>query len=150
MDNWLMYDQVCGAGWFIKDGNAEDPEAIDFIWQSELRRMDENGEDTSEITVIDKVMIVRVRMPWSDVNTEWMMSEGEFEENREDLEVLEVYLRARRKDQPDSKPALLLNNKDRRAYEAAPEKYEVVEKRYLVAWRVSPETRMRMRDDIDY
>jgi len=144
MDNWTMYDQVCGSGWFIKDDNADDPGAIDFAWDSDLRRMEKSGQDMSKITVIDRVMVVRLRMPWNKVNTEWLASEADMEENGEDWETLEVYIRARRKDRPDDPPRLLVSPKDRRAFEAAPEKYEVTERRYLVAYKMSPESRRQL------
>jgi hypothetical protein len=147
IDNWTMYDQVCGSGWFITDENADDPTAIDFVWEIDVRRMKRNGHDMDKITVIDKVMVVRVRLPWSRVNTEWTMSEAELKEEREDVEVLDVCVRARRKDQPNSEPVLMLSNTDRRAYEAAPEEYEVTEKSYLVTWKMSPETRMWLRQE---
>jgi hypothetical protein len=144
VENWTMYDQVCGAGWFIKDENAADPEQIDFVWESDLRRMEKNGDDMDKVTVIDKVMVVRLKLPWNAVDTEWLVSEEAFKENGEDWEILEIFLRARRKDQPEAKPRLLLSPKDRRAYEAAPDEYEVTEKRYLVAWKMSPETREQL------
>jgi hypothetical protein len=144
VENWEMYDQVCGWGWLIKDRNAEDPEAIDFAWDSDLRRMEKSGKDISKITVIDKVMIVRVRTPWNSVNTEWLATEVDMEENGEDLEILEIYIRARKKNEPNSRPKMLVSHKNRRAYEAAPEEYEVTEKKYLVAYKTSPESRMKL------
>jgi len=147
IDNWTMYDQVCGSGWFIKDENASDPEAIDFVWESDLRRMKRSGQDMDKITVIDKVMVVRIRVPWNRVNTEWTISAAQLKEERGDVEVLDVCVRARRKDQPNSEPVLMLSNTARRAYEAAPEEYEVTEKNYLVTWKMSPETRMWLRQE---
>lgn len=136
-----MYDQVQGWGWFIRDIDAVDPDRIDFAWERDLKRMEKNGKDMTRIAIVDRVMIVRLRLPWSDVETEWLASEAEMEENGEDWEILEVYVRARRKDQPNSEPKLLLSPRDRRAYEAAPEMYEVTEKKYLAAYKMSPETR---------
>ena len=147
--NWMMYDQVCGTGWLIKDENAADPEDIDFAWDSDLRRMDKNGHDMSKVTVLDKVMVVRVRLPWNLVDTEWLISDDEMAEFEEDLEILEVYIRARRKDRPGSKPTLMRSPKARRAYEAAPGDYDVIETRYLVTFKMSPESRMWLREEID-
>ena len=145
-ENWLLYDQICGSGWLIKDNQAADPDAIDFAWDSDLRRMEKNGGNIIDrITVLDKVMVVRVRLPWNRVDEEWLISDAEMVENEEDLEVLEVYIRARRKDRPNSKPTLMLSPKSRRAYEATPDEYEVIEKKYLVTYKMSPETRMWLR-----
>ena len=144
VNNWTMYDQVCGSGYFITDDNAANPEQIDFAWEGDLRRMKREGVDMDRITVIDKVMIVRLRLPWNIVDTEWLATEDQLIEHGEDWEILEIYIRARRKDRPNEKPRLLLKPKDRRAYEAAPDEYEVVEKNYLVAWKMSPETRERL------
>jgi DNA modification methylase len=139
--HWTMFDQVCGSGWLIKDDNAADPEGIDFAWDSDLRRMEKEGVDMDKITLVDKVMIVRVRLPWNKVETEWLATEADLEENGEDWEILEIYIRARRKDRPNEEAKLLLRPREKRAYEAAPEKYEVTDKNYLVAWKMSPETR---------
>jgi hypothetical protein len=144
-DNWMLYDQVCGTGWLIKDENAADPDNVDFAWDSDLRRMNKNGHDMDKITILDRVMVVRVRLPWNEVNTEWLISDAEMEEFEEDLEILEVYIRARRKNKPSSKAMLMISPKDRRAYEAAPNEYEITEKKYLVTFKMSPETRMWLR-----
>lgn len=144
-DNWMMYDQVRGTGWLITDDNAADPEDIDFAWDSDLRRMEKSGYDMDNITILDRVMVVRVRLPWNKVDTEWLISDAEMEEYEEDLEILEVYIRARRKDRPRSKPKLMLSPKARRAYEAAPRDFEIVEKKYLVTFKMSPESRMWLR-----
>jgi len=144
-DNWMMYDQVCGTGWLIKDENAADPDAIDFAWDSDLRRMDKCGHDMDKIAVIDKVMVVRVRLPWNRVDGECLISDAEMVEFEEDLEILEVYIRARRKDKPNSKAKLMISPKSRRAYEAAPDEYDIVEMKYLVTFKMSPETRMWLR-----
>lgn len=141
VNHWTMYDQICGSAYFIKDDNAADPNAIDFVWENDLRRMKKSGKNMDKITVVNKVMIVRLRTPWSTVNTEWLITDAELEEYGEDLEILEVYIRARRKDRPNEEPKLFLSHESRRVYEAAPEDYEVTEKKYLVAWKMSPETR---------
>lgn len=145
IENWTLYDQVSGSGWLIKDGNSEDPEQIDFVWESDLRRMEKNGEDTSKIIPIDKVLVVRIRLPWNSVDSEWLISDAQMEELEEDLEILEVYIRARKKNKPNSKAVLMISPKKRRAYEARPDDYEVIEKKYLVAWKMSPETRRWLR-----
>lgn len=94
-----------------------------------------------KITIVDKVLIVRLRMPWNKVDTEWLASEEDLENYGDEVEILEIYVRARRKDSPNDKPELLLSPASRRAFEAAPDGYEVIETSYLLAWKMSPETR---------
>lgn len=143
VDNWMLYDQINDIGYLVRDYNDSSEGRLDFVWRRNLEKWVEE-RDTRFVQILDKVIVARVRLPWNKVDTEWIVSEAQLEEYRDDVEILEIYLRARRRNEPEGSERLILDHEARRMYEANPDDYIVTEKKYLVAWKISPETRERL------
>ena len=125
VENPDLYDKICGEAYLIR--GVEPNAQMDWVWASSLDRVQER----LVVDILQKILIVRIRLPWNSVNYEWMVSEAELAEHREDLEVLEVYIRA--KDLRSNlvslvEPGEFHSNRDR---------YRVEDIRYLVAWKTT-------------
>ena len=126
-----LYDKLIGVAYLVR--SKENPEAgLDWVWQNSLSRI------KNEVDVLAKQYVVRIRLPWNEVRTEWLCSQEELDEHREDYEVIDVYLKVRLKDDPNSLPIM-----DPLEFESNRDKYDVVEARYLVAWKLNPEEQAR-------
>ena len=125
LDNKRMYDQISGVAYLIKEDH---PDAeLDWVWESGLERLRNNG---CGINVLAKVLIVRIRLPWNSVRYEWLCSQQELDDSREDFCVIDIFIKARDKENP-SKVILA----DPLEFEKNRDRFEVVEVRYLVAWK---------------
>ena len=132
LENARLFDKIVGVGYLIKDLNHSEG-GLDWIPESRLNKV---LLENPSIAVLSKLVIVRLRLPWNDVNTEWLVGEYELNEHREEYEVLEVFLRIRKAG--DEKIFWLMPEK-RQYFEEHREEFEVVEKRYSVRWRWSEE-----------
>ena len=139
VDNNRMFDRVCGVAYIIRD--KRDPQNIDWMFSSRLTKTLQNHPD---IEIVEKVIIARLRLPWNEVETEWTASEEDLEEWRDDWEILETYLWAIHKDDPDKVERLLISPEDKADYEQNPDHYTITRKKYQVAWKMDPETRQEL------
>lgn len=131
LENQHLYDKISGIGYLIKDLSNPD-EGLDWV---SSRRLNKLLRTRPNVAVITKLLIVRLRLPWNDVNTEWLIGKKELEENRGEYEVLDKYLRVRpigSKEKPT-----WLRQEDKTHFEENPDDYEVVEIRYSVRYRWS-------------
>ena len=131
LGNEHLFDKIVGIGYLIKDLNHPDG-GLDWVNGSYLNKL---LLKYPHIAVLSKLLIVRLRLPWNNVNTEWLMSEQELNENRGDYEVLEVFLRIRRTS--TNEKAKWLRVEDKQYFEEHREEFDIVEKRYSVRWKWS-------------
>lgn len=122
-----LFDSVIGRVYILKGPGDEG--RIDWVWESRLSSVTSRGD----VDIIAEWYLVRYRLPWYQANErfEWFISQAELDERREDLQVLEVYIRA------IDKTTGILDLINPLWYEEHPENYEIVETRYLVCWRSS-------------
>ena len=143
IDNMYMYDKVSGIAYIVANRtDPNDPETgVDWVWDHNIDKL---LEKDSNVRVVEKVIIARLRTPWHKVATEWMATESDIGEYGEDWKILEVYVRVKPKGTQDDGGRWLLSHEDRQEYEENPGSWEVIEKSYLVAWLVSPESRHQL------
>jgi len=134
VDNARLYDKITGRAFLVK---SEDHDSgLDWVWESSLPRI-KNKED---VLVLAEVYIVRIKLPWFSEG-EWLCSKEEYEEERERLELVDVFLRVRRKDDPIIIPMI-----DPLEFETNRDKYDVLEIRYLVRQKSPIEPQDRFLD----
>ena len=141
VDKWQMFDRITDIGYLVRDKNDESfGTRLDFVWRRNLNKWMEDRKPEF-VEVVDKLIIARVRLNWNTVSTEWLASEDEYQEFVDDWEILEIYIKAYRKDEPEEAARYLLTPEDRRVFEANPDEWVVVDRKYLAAFKISPETR---------
>jgi hypothetical protein len=120
-ENRKMYDMICGTVYLVRDKHGE----IDWIQEGHV---DEYLREHDRI--LAEMLIVRLRLPWNKLHYEWLIDQEELFSHHEDFEVIEVFLRVREKETGYQYVMV-----DPLEYEMYPDKYDVLETRYLVAWR---------------
>lgn len=121
-------------------------EVCDVVYIVRSRKYPENGitlaeggapkryHKSDDLEMVAKMFVVRLRLPWGDLNHEWMIDQEELHAHREDFNIIEVFLRVRKKH--DHTKVILVEPLE---FESNRDKYEVLEVRYLVAWKTSLE-----------
>lgn len=133
--NPKLYDKINGIAYLVKERN--NPKAqLTWVWENTLERISKS----EDVEVIAKQLVVRIRLPWNEVNFEWTVSQAELDENRDEYTVIDVFLKVRDKEHPND-VRVVVNTLD---FESNRDKYEVVEIRYLVCWKPSPGTEQRL------
>ena len=133
--NPRLYDRINGIAYLVKDRN--DPKAeLTWVWEGTLERVTKSVD----VEIIAKQLIVRIRLPWNEVNFEWMISQVELDEHRDDYTVIDVFLKIRDKERPNDVQIVV----DPLDFESNRSRYEVVEVRYLVCWKPSPGVEQRL------
>lgn len=144
MDKWTMFDRVTDIGYLVRDLNDDSHGTkLDFVWRRNLNSWVAE-RDERFVEVVDKLIVARVRLPWNEVDTEWIAGEDEYREYVDDWEILEVYIKAHLKGEPEETARYLLSPEDKRAFEAHPDDWEVLDRKYLAAFKISPETREQL------
>lgn len=124
LNNRDLYDKICGIAYLITTDSG-----LDWVWEKGLERALNNGA-----TLEDKVYIVRVRLPWNEPEGEWWVSREELDANYEELEVLEVRIRAVPKDKPHK-----IKRLEPLEFELNRDHWTVIDAQYLVYWRTEPD-----------
>jgi hypothetical protein len=132
LDNKNLYDKICGIAYLIST-----PDGLDWVWQNGVGRVRENDD----YIILEKMLIVRLRLPWNQTRDEWLCDQDELNAHREEYEVLEVYIRAAPKNDPDSVKLL-----DPLEFEMNREEYTVLEAKYFVCWKQKSEEIERLLD----
>jgi hypothetical protein len=133
--NPKLYDKIVGIAYLVKERNNPEAE-LTWVWERTLERV----LKSEDIEVVAKQLIVRIRLPWNQVNFEWTVSQAELEEHIDDYDVIDVFLKIRRKDSPDDVQFVT----DPLEFESNRDQYDIVEVRYLVCWKPSPKTKGRL------
>ncbi len=134
LENRQLYDDVRDVVYLIKERNhPESP--LDWASESTLGGALKNYD----IDLLAKLLIVRLRLPWNKIRNEWLISQKELNENREYYEVLDIFLKVRRKDNPNEVPLF-----DVLEFETNRDNYEIVEAQYLVVLKHTAETQARL------
>jgi hypothetical protein len=134
--NRQMYDAIRGVAYIVKDKSH--PEAgLEWVWANHLDKL----LHQDSIRILAKQVVVRLRLPWNEVKYEWLVSQEELQAHREDFQVIDVFLRVRVIN--SDKEMVLIDHLE---FEMNRDKYEVLEARYLVAWKHSLETEKRELD----
>lgn len=123
-DNQKLYDQIKGVAYLVR-GTGPDGK-LDWVWSSGLGRL----LDRQDVTVISKLFVVRLRLPWNKVEYEWLASQQELDENGQDYRIKDVFVQAVDKTDPDAEPKWM----DPVLFESNRDRFEVVQVRYLVSW----------------
>lgn len=134
LENRHLYDGVRDVVYLIKQRNH--PEAR-LQWVSELGLP--KALKNYDFDLLAKQLIVRLRLPWNKVKREWLCSQEELDSNRKYYDVLDIFLKVRRKDNPEETPMF-----DSLEFETHREAYEIVEVRYLVSLKFTAETKSRL------
>ena len=82
---------------------------------------------------------MRIRLPWNRTRNEWWVSHEEWDANRKKLEIVDIWLRVRRIDE-ESRIYMCTAAE----YEFERENLEVIESRYLVCWKWTPEEKRKL------
>lgn len=127
LENRHLYDGVRDIVYLIKDRSHPDA-SLEWIKESALGELLKNHD----YDILAKQLIVRLRLPWTQVQKEWLVTQEELEEDRKYLEVIGTFLRVLRTDDPEEIPLF-----DILDFEANRHDYEVVEVQYLVTMRRS-------------
>lgn len=134
LNNRQLYDDIRNVVYIVRDRKY--PEAgLEWVKESHLGKLMKN----QDVDLLSKQLIVSLRLPWKRLPVEWLVSQDELDENREFYEILDTFLRVRRKDNPKEIPMF-----DVLEFEANRDNYEVVEVRYLVGLRFSAEGQARL------
>ena len=135
--NPRLYDKIVGIAYIVKERDNPNAE-LDWVWEHALERVFKN----KDVEILAKQLIVRIRLPWNEVNFEWTVGKAELDENRDDYTVIDVFLKIREKGCPDSVQIVT----DPLEFESNRHKYDVVETRYLVCWKPSPKAEQELLD----
>lgn len=131
-----LYDKICGIAYLVR--YKDDPERnIEWVWENQIGKVMERAP----IDILEKQLVVRVRLPWNEVDTEWLCSQYELDKIRDDVDILQVFLRVYDKVDKIERPVI-----DPLEYHLDMDRYERLEARYLVTWTMSPETEKRLLD----
>lgn len=124
-----LYDQIVGIAYLVRGVNPED--RLDWIWEGAVEKLRSRYPD---VQILAKQLIVRLRLPWNKVDTEWTCSREELDGVREDVDILDVFVFVEDKQDPGKRklvePIEFEENRDR---------YNVLEIRYSVRWKMSKE-----------
>lgn len=123
--NRHLYDAIRGVAYIVKDLNHSDA-GLDWVWANHLDKLLRQ----KDVLVLAKQFVVRLRLPWNELKYEWLISQKELHGHREDYQVIDVFLRVRVKD--NHTEVVLI---DPLEFEINRDKYDVLEVRYLVAWK---------------
>lgn len=134
LENEHLFDQIMGIGYLIKDLSHPDS-GLDWVRES---RLIDTLRKHPKTAVISKLLIVRLRLPWSEVNTEFLITEQMFRESPEEYDVLEIFLYLR-DIESNEKAFWALSPEKKLEFESNRDRYEVLEKRYSVRWKWSDE-----------
>lgn len=127
LNNRHLYDDILNIVYIVRTRNSPDSD-LDWVKESQLGYLMKN----QDVDLLSKQLIVSLRLPWKRMPSEWLVSQEELDENREYLDVLDTFLRVRRKDNPKEVPLF-----DLLEFEENRDKYEVVEVRYLVGTKLT-------------
>lgn len=135
LKNRRLYDSIRDVVYLVKE---RDHPGAHLQWVSELGlpRLLKYGSD---VDIMAKLLIVRLLLPWRDLKDEWLISQEELDNNREYYDIVDIFLRVRRKDNPKITPLF-----DVLEFEKHRDQFEVVEAKYLVALKMRPEERARL------
>lgn len=132
--NRQLYDEIRNVVYIVRD--RQYPESgLEWVKESALGRVMKNHD----VDLLSKQLIVSLRLPWNSKRIEWLCTQKELDENREYYEILDTFLRVRRKDNPKEVPLF-----DVLEFETNRDNYEVVEVRYLVGMKLNAETKARL------
>ncbi len=135
IENRHIYDSIRDVVYLVRDRDNPDG---GFCWVKELAL----GRVLKDLDVelLGKQLIVRLRLPWGEpVPGEWLISQEELDENREYYDVLDIFLKVKHKDLDGVMPMF-----DMIEFEQNRDNYEVIEARYLVAVKLSKDTKAEL------
>lgn len=132
LDNKNIYDKICGIAYLIGT-----PEGLDWVWENGLDRIREMGN----CEILEKVLVVRIRLPWNRVRDEWLCDQDELNAHREEYEVLEVFIRGAPKNDPTN-----ITTIETLEFEMNRNLYTVLDVRYYVCWKQDPKAIERLLD----
>lgn len=140
--NQKLYDKICDIGYLIQDVSNPNKE-LDWVSGYQLDRVLHNNPS---IIVISKMLIVSLRLPWHEINTEWLCTEEQLKEqgNPNDYEILETYVRAKRKDENEIR---WIFPPEKQYFDEHRDEYEVVEVKYCVRWSWTEEDIKELLDN---
>lgn len=122
-----LYDDIIGVAYLVKGDHPDS--RLDWVWERAIPDLLKRSPKTK---ILAKQLIVRLRLPWNEVDTEWTCSRKELEDVREDVDILEVFIYAEDRLRPGRTrlidPLDFQTNRDR---------YDVKDIRYCVAWKMS-------------
>lgn len=133
LENRNVYDGIKGVVYLVRDRKG--PEDIEWISESQIGKVLKNYD----VDLIGKLLVVTVRLPWSEGKFEWTVSQKELNENREWYDVLDIYLTVKHKDM-DTNTFVF----DKVEFESNRDNYEVIDVRYLVALKLNREEKARL------
>lgn len=138
IENQDLYAGIKGVGFIVRYISEDQTYGtIDWVFQSALDRIVANNKGTIEI--VEKQLLVTLRLPWTGLESEWLITQEELDAHREEYKVLEIYLKLRSKDDPSK-----VVHSSAVEYDSNWDKYDVIEARYLVCWKFTPETESRL------
>jgi len=141
LENEELFDKIMAVGYLIRDLSHPDG-GLDWISSHNINKI---LLENPRIAVLSKLLVVRLRLPWNDTNTEWLVSEQELNEHEEEYEVLAIFLRIQRKG--TNEKVKWLRQEDKQYFDEHRDEFIIVEKRYSVRWKWSEEEISRLLND---
>lgn len=130
--NRSLYADVCGVVYLVRSRSYPD-HGVMWVNSNSLDRLLDRDRDYEDVEILDRLLLVRLRLPWTRSRFEWSMSQSELDDFRDDVEITEIYLKVRRKS--DGVVKTIVNKLD---FERNRDQYEVLEKRYIIIWKPTP------------
>ncbi len=134
LENRQLYDNIRNVVYIVRDRQHPDP-GLEWVKESHLGKLMKD----QDVDLLTKVLIVRLRLPWKRLPSEWLISQEELNAGREYYDILGTFLKVRRKDNPKEVPLF-----DVLEFETNRDKYEVMEVQYLVTLKLTAEAQARL------
>lgn len=138
--NRNLYDEIRGVAYILRHKGRPDSQ-WEWVYSHELPKVLEKFND---VEVIARQLVCRIRLPWNEMIFERFMSEEEFNEWREELDVIDIQLQVWDKERLRERYIFDLSEFHRNR-----DRFIVRQRKYLVTWKTSIKGLMQMDVDPD-
>jgi len=130
--NRNLYDEIRGVAYIIRNTNYPDSQ-WQWIYSHKLSRLLESDEACA-IEIIARQFVCRIRLPWNEMRFERLMSEEDYNEWRDVLDVIGLQLLVWDKEKMRERYIF-----DMSEFHRNRDRFIVRQRRYLVVWKATPE-----------
>lgn len=132
--NPKLYDKIVSTGYLIRGRKA----GSEITWCADHTL--ERVLSSEDAEVLEKVLIVRLRLPWNETEFDWFISREELDVAEDDYTVINTVVEARNIETGETRIA------DKVDFEENRDKYEIVDIHYFVTWK--PQITVVSGDDV--
>lgn len=138
--NRHLYDEVRGVAYIIRNTNYPDSQ-WEWVYSHKLDKLLASDEGCA-IEVVARQLVCRIRLPWNEMRFERYISEEQYNDWRDELDVVDIQLLVWDKEKVRERYIFDMsefhNNRDR---------FIVRQRKYLTVWKATPERLAAM--DVD-